>query len=141
MNFLFSLAASFSVCITAHATDWKGIAELSDQSGRTYLDVSSVVQEGLYRKAWIMWDYVQLQHLNDSATAIYMSNKTLTYFDCNKRKVEYVQTSYFKVPHGDGSPVASPSRQFDPADLANVVSGSMDDIHLKFVCDISLKGP
>lgn len=121
----------------AFSADWKSIT--STDGGFIFVDTSTVLQVGKYRKAWILWDYITPQKTPDYPGVMYKSIKELDYYDCDSNQSAAIQELLYDDMAGLGKNVRSSGGTFYPWAMKDVAPDTVGQAMLKFVCDVPIK--
>lgn len=101
MNSAIALALAASLALTANtsfASDWRETAGSSD-GRRAFVDVSRVVQEGKFRKAWQRSEWPTEQTFE---TLKYRSVLQLNLYDCQARRMATRTMHIYAAPGATG---------------------------------------
>lgn len=131
--FLIFLFASFET----FAADWKIITAIED--GLIFVDASTILQAGKYRKAWILWDYKYSQKTPDQFGVTYKSVKELDYYDCADNQSATIQELLYDGMDGLGENVRSTGGAFHSGAMKDVAPDTVGQTILKFVCSSPIK--
>ncbi len=124
-----------SLSLPAVSADWKLISETEDPEKiiSWYVDMSSIVREDDYLRAYLRTSWSKPQYAPDQTA--YQSSTYLNYFDCDAHKIAYTGNNYYRSPEPEGKPVhTEPEYPLAQLKFQSVVPGSAGEMRLRFVC-------
>lgn len=139
------LSLSFSLCFAAFtsptgATEWQLISE-TKEPGKViswYVDVSSIVHEDDYLRAFLRTSWSTPQYAADSTA--YQSSTYINYFDCDTRSIAFTANAYYRSENPTGTPVhREPEQPLGKLRFQQVKPGSAGDERVTFVCKFRSK--
>ncbi len=113
----------------ANAACWKSISE--SNNAVISIDDCSIAKDGVYRKAWLKWDFNSLQETSDYPVKKYIQALTLDYFNCSTRKTASVQGIYRDE---DGNTIKSESIQVGRVSFDEVAPETVAETYMNYVC-------
>ena len=134
----FALLALLS--LPATAAEWKLISETEDPDKviSWYVDMTSIVRDEDYLRAFLRTSWSVPQHAPDGTA--YQSSTYLNYFDCDARKIAYTANTYFASEEPNDMPVhREPEKPVSKLKFQSVVPGSAGEMRLDFVCQFRSK--
>ena len=117
------------VALSAHAQGWVSVAEST--AGEMFLDLTSVKEQGRYRKAWVRFSYAVPKA---TAFGAQSSFKSLQYFDCKAGASAVKQELAFPDQGGNGEPLARVSHTDEEMTFEDPGPGSLGQMVLNRVC-------
>ncbi len=119
-------------CGNSYASDWAVVDW--NNAASVSVDKNSITKQGLYRKAWLLWNYSSEQQTYDYPIAKWKSLKALNYFNCEQKTTSSFKRSLYSENAGGGSVVRNYDFTFKESELSEVVPDSMGESHLIYVC-------
>lgn len=120
----------------AIASDWVYVAHMSENS-TVLIDRQSIRPAGDKLKAWILYNYSELQKnpfLSYDDTKKYKSTKQLYYFNCRERTSVPVQFAFYDDELGNGKGVYSLSLDPLKVTYSDVIPDTIGESLINLVC-------
>lgn len=135
LSLVFAAAA-----LPAGATDWQLISETGEPGKlvRWYVDMSSIVHEDDYLRAFLRTSWSTPQYAPDNTA--YQSSTYINYVDCDTRSIAFTANVYYRSEDPSGTPVhKEPELPLDQLRFQPVRPGSAGDARVTFVCQFRSK--
>ena len=117
------------LALSAHGQAWVSVGE--SKAGEMFLDITSIKEQGRYRKAWVRFSYAVPQA---SAYGAKSSFKSLEYFDCKAGASAVKQELAFGDQGGYGELLARTTYTDAEMTFEDPVPGSVGKLVLDRVC-------
>ena len=126
---LFTLLISAS----AYASDWVFVTDTDDET--IFVDKSSIVQIGKYKKAWVWHDGKSARFLDSSSSFdTYLSTLELSLARCDERTSSYIRDIYYEKSSMKGKVVYSYGEELSKAKFQDVVPNSVGENIFNYIC-------
>ena len=113
--------------VDVKGSQWRWVANSTDV--HFFILISSIKQEGAFRRAWIM------RSLTQPDAEKWLSGRTLSRFDCSNERTQLLQASFFSGVWGEGKILAS---DYEATNWSYVAPGTVFESVAKYVCGYKL---
>lgn len=140
LRLIFAAMTLPAIALPAIATEWQLISETKepDKVIRWYVDMSSIVHEDDYLRAFLRTSWSTPQYAPDNTA--YQSSTYINYFDCDTRSIAFTANVYYRAETPTGTPVhEEPEQPLSMLRFQQVKPGSAGDARVTFVCKFRSK--
>ena len=121
----------FGLHVHAHAENWTFV--IASENQRIYVDTDSIRKAGQQVRAWSIFNYSTSARV-PGTTFDFVSDRSLFFFDCNKKKYGRAVQMLFTEPDAKGEQLTSFSGRMRDIVYEDVVPETIGDNFFSFVC-------
>ena len=119
------------LCMNAHAENWKFV--IASENMEIHVDTDSVVNTGKFIRVWSVFNY-SVSAKAPGTNFSFISDKSLFFFDCRKKKIGRAAQILYSQPYGKGEELVRFSGKMGDVKFESVTPDTIEENFFNFVC-------